>query len=403
MPYPISPFNEIIGQLIVRNCINNPDDEILLDNAPIPKIEVHPLLSDVVILHNQDTKYLNLNPHSHEVIVDVYCAAAVMRGAHIFAPGIIGMLPGAKVGDIVSVYADLLGKCKKGFNKIYNSDNKLFIGNGLIRMTRQDLFGIDLVPTGVAVEVTDRISGCLSINENIFPLGSVLLQNIPSAICIHVLKVEPDLTILDMCASPGNKTTHIAALMDNEGTLIAIDKTPSKVKILKATCEKYKAKVHIFEANSTKIFDEKSNSSVWSPHQGAIFPMCFFDRILLDAPCSALGKRPQFSNNISETVLKSYVPLQRKLFDTAVRLLKPGGYLLYSTCTITLSENEGIVAWAVKKYDCLKLVRPEPYLGEPGLFGTTLTETQRNCVQRFGPTQNIDSVGFCFALFIKTR
>ncbi|KAK4875447.1 hypothetical protein RN001_011869 [Aquatica leii] len=447
MPYPNSPFSEKMEKLILQNNLNNCDDEIqnqvylektlkwlctwpkitslrvnttthtvddviklieeevrkITPHDPPPKIEVHSLFSDVVILHNQMTKYLNLNKEINEVIVDVHCAASVLRGAHIFAPGVIGMLPGAAIGDRVSVYADLLGQCKKGFNKIYNYSEKLFLGNGVIKMTRRDLFGNDLVLSGVAVEVTDRISGCLSVNENLFPIGSVLLQNIPSSICIHALKIEPDLTILDMCASPGNKTTHIAALMTNKGTLVAIDKTPSKVKVLKETCDKYKAKVHVFEANSTKLLDKESKISKWCPDDGAFFPACMFDRILLDAPCSSLGKRPQLSNKISEAVLKSYVPLQRKLFNTAVCLLKPNGYLLYSTCTIALAENEGIVAWAIKNYDCLELVKPDPYLGEPGLLGTTLTEAQRNRVQRFGPDQDIDSVGFFFALFIKIR
>ncbi|KAF5273952.1 hypothetical protein FQA39_LY01067 [Lamprigera yunnana] len=368
----------------------------------IPKVEIHPTLLDFIILHNQDTKYLNLSKNSNEVIIDVHCAAAVLRGAHIFAPGVIGMLSGTKHDDCVSLYADLAGRCKKGFNKIYHCPHKLFLGNGLIKMTRYELFRSDYKPIGIAVEVTDRISGCLNLNENLFPTGSVLLQNIPSACCIHAMKIEPGLKILDMCAAPGNKTTHIATLMKNKGTLIAIDRTPSKVEALKETCDKFKATVHIFQANSTKILDKQSNEDAWNPLKEALFPKNYFDRILLDAPCSGLGKRPQFSNTISETILKSYIPLQRKLFETAVHLLKPNGYLLYSTCTITLGENEGMVAWALKNFNCLQLVKATPNLGGPGLNGTTLTDLQRSYVQRFGPDK-VDSIGFFFALFIKTN
>lgn len=69
-------------------------------------------------------------------------------------------------------------------------------------------------------------------------------------------------------------------------------------------------------------------------------------------------------------------------------LLKENGVLVYSTCTITLAENEGIVSWALKRFKNLKLLKAEPYLGENGLIGTDLTEHERGCVQRFGPNSN---------------
>lgn len=81
--------------------------------------------------------------------------------------------------------------------------------------------------------------------------------------------------------------------------------------------------------------------------------------------------------------------------------MKPGGTLVYSTCTITLGENEGIVAWALKSFDCLTLWKPDVYMGGAGWLGTNLTEEDRLKVQRFGPDQEIDSVGFFIACFKK--
>lgn len=82
---------------------------------------------------------------------------------------------------------------------------------------------------------------------------------------------------------------------------------------MKQTCDKHKANVHIFQADSTQIIDDQDmNIDIFN---GPPFSIESFDKILLDAPCSGLGKRPQFYNNISEKVLKSYVPLQRKLFQ----------------------------------------------------------------------------------------
>uniref|UniRef100_A0A6P7FLK9 Methyltransferase NSUN6 n=1 Tax=Diabrotica virgifera virgifera TaxID=50390 RepID=A0A6P7FLK9_DIAVI len=253
--------------------------------------------------------------------------------------------------------------------------------------------------SGIAVEVTETISGCVPISESLLPVGDILLQNIPSIVCVHNLNPKPGDVVLDMCASPGNKTTHIAELMQNKGILIAIDKTPKKVAQLQKRCEDFGAKVYSFQADSTAIISDTLSSK--NVIDGPPFAPQSFDKILLDAPCSVLGKRPQLANRSSENEIKSFVPLQRKLFENAAKLLKPGGIMVYSTCTITLSENEGIVAWALKSFNFLELVQPDLTLGEPGWLGTSLSDEARSFVQRFGPNSEVDSVGFFFAVFKK--
>ena len=94
------------------------------------------------------------------------------------------------------------------------------------------------------------------------------------------------------------------------------------------------------------------------------------------------------------------------LFQQAVSLLRPGGTLIYSTCTVTLGENEGLVLWALEHFSNIELMPAVPVLGGPGLKGSGLTEEQRHCVQRFGPPlvdSNFDSdtVGFFIAHFRK--
>lgn len=101
---------------------------------------------------------------------------------------------------------------------------------------------------------------------------------------------------------------------------MAIDKTPLKIKQLRANCDKFKAKVSIYQADSTMILDDsKSESAILD---GPPFRSESFDKILLDAPCSALGKRPQLCNKTSEKVIKSFVPLQRKLLQNVLLFLK---------------------------------------------------------------------------------
>merc|ERR1712106_658745 len=79
-----------------------------------------------------------------------------------------------------------------------------------------------------------------------------------------------------------------------------------------------------------------------------------FDHILVDAPCSGLGQRPQFYNKMKLKELQSFPKIQKKLFSSAVELLKPGGVLLYSTCTNNHHENEGIVEWATNTFPSLQ-------------------------------------------------
>ncbi|KAJ8918585.1 hypothetical protein NQ315_013090 [Exocentrus adspersus] len=253
---------------------------------------------------------------------------------------------------------------------------------------------------GVAIQVKETISGCPSLGDNFLPPGWALLQNLPSILCIYALDPQPNEKVLDMCASPGNKTTHIAELMQNQGDLVAVDKTPKKIALLKKRCEEFGAKALIFEADSTKIV-MVGDGSPRKCSEGPPFQAETFDRVLLDAPCSVLGKRPQLANRLSEKEIRSYVPLQRKLLDSAVKLLKVNGTLVYSTCTITLAENEGMVAWALRTFPFLELVKPKFCLGGTGWRGTSLTEEERHRVQRFGPDEEVDSVGFFFACFIK--
>ena len=80
------------------------------------------------------------------------------------------------------------------------------------------------------------------------------------------------------------------------------------------------------------------------------YPPSSFDKILLDAPCSALGQRPCLGNPITEKQLSSIPPVQRKLLSTAVKLLKPGGTLVYSTCTFVSEENEEQIAWLLNHF-----------------------------------------------------
>ncbi|XP_060527902.1 tRNA (cytosine(72)-C(5))-methyltransferase NSUN6 isoform X2 [Cylas formicarius] len=403
MPYPASPFNEDFNLDILTELKDGHQNVGSSVSKCELNAELHSSIPDMIFIRHLDTTQLSLNKFRQEVVVDNDCGAAVLRGSHIYAPGVLGMVAGTQLNDAVSIYVDIEKNCKKGFQKIYEG-KKVFIGNGLVKIVRKNLFGENLTPSGIAVHVTETISGCPSIPKDCLPPDWGLLQNTPSIICVLNLGPRQGEVVLDMCAAPGNKTTHIASIMKNQGKIIAIDKTPKKVEQLEKNCIKFGAKVKCFQADSTKILTYENDVSA-GIESGPPFSPESFDKILLDVPCSALGKRPQFLNSVSEKVLRSYVPLQKKLFRTAVHLLKVEGTLVYSTCTITLSENEGMVAWALSTFNCLKLISPTHHLGRPGWEGITLSEDERQKVQRFGPEAEnpvMDSVGFFIACFRKT-
>ncbi|XP_051155145.1 tRNA (cytosine(72)-C(5))-methyltransferase NSUN6 isoform X2 [Leptopilina boulardi] len=395
----------------ITNCIEN---ELHCQNKTkghcrkLPTIKLFEKIPELIVVNCwNDEINLNLEIQSKEIIVDVKCGEAVIRGADIFAPGVIGMPHGLNVGETVSVFADIVKDCKKGLVKKYADENKFFLGNGIIQLTRDDLFGHEIKNvSGIAVKLIDVVSRLPQLNDKNFEIGSCLLQNLPSIICSRILDPQPGEIVLDMCAAPGHKTTHISALMKNKGTLIALEKNKNKLQGLKKHCENFNAnQVHCFCFDSTKALinvDEKRQIS-----QGPPFLKETFDRILLDGPCSALGQRPQFFNTITISQLNSHVFLQKNLFFTAVELLKSGGTLVYSTCTITLAENEEIVAWALKKFPILKLQSIKNKISQMNIlnYGTTgfnidgLTIEESDSLLRFGPES--DCIGFFIACFTK--
>uniref|UniRef100_A0ACB8FV69 Methyltransferase nsun6 n=1 Tax=Sphaerodactylus townsendi TaxID=933632 RepID=A0ACB8FV69_9SAUR len=141
------------------------------------------------------------------------------------------------------------------------------------------------------------------------------------------------------------------------GEVIAMDKIADKVK-------KIGQNAALLQLNCIKTFCYDSTKALTTNQTecgqgGPPFLPESFDRILLDAPCSGMGQRPNMAYSWSLKEMNSYQPLQRKLFRVAVQLLKPEGILVYSTCTITLSENEEQVAWALQTFPCLRLQSQE--------------------------------------------
>ncbi|TYB33274.1 MAG: RsmB/NOP family class I SAM-dependent RNA methyltransferase, partial [Flexistipes sinusarabici] len=177
------------------------------------------------------------------------------------------------------------------------------------------------------VPVSDTIS---------FLTGGVYIQNPSSIIPVDMLsralndKEEP--VVLDMCAAPGGKTTGLSEKIDRRGLIVANEVSKSRLKSLHFNLEKYGA----WNVKTT---------SVDGRVVGKMLPETF-DGILLDAPCSNENKiyrNPEVSRNWSEDLVRKMQKLQTELIVSAYEALKPGGIMVYSTCTFSVEENEGVI------------------------------------------------------------
>jgi NOL1/NOP2/sun family putative RNA methylase len=168
-------------------------------------------------------------------------------------------------------------------------------------------------------------------------LGWIYIQELTSMLPPLLVRKELKQArlVLDACAAPGSKTTQLAALMENRGTIIANDINYNRISALKFNLEK----TGVLNTIITKQ-DLRS------------FPRLEFDIILVDAPCSSEGtirKNPAVLSTWSERKIPGYANLQRQLILKAFDLLAPGGSLVYSTCTFAPEENEGVVNWLLEK------------------------------------------------------
>ncbi|MBI5553476.1 MAG: RsmB/NOP family class I SAM-dependent RNA methyltransferase, partial [Candidatus Diapherotrites archaeon] len=169
-----------------------------------------------------------------------------------------------------------------------------------------------------------------------FKTGLFNLQEKASMLPALALNPQPGERVLDACAAPGNKTLQLACLMKGKGEVVAVDKNTVRMKSLKFNVGKFGMKnVQARLGNLLKASTRKA-----------------FDRILLDAPCSSEGvvrKDPEALTEWSPELVESKSQLQKKLILKAFSLLKFGGTLVYSTCSLSPEENEEVIAYLLRR------------------------------------------------------
>ncbi|KAG9476581.1 hypothetical protein GDO78_003231 [Eleutherodactylus coqui] len=239
--------------------------------------EIHKIRRGMLLPNMEDITSISavicrrsLKQHPVQVIVGAQCGNAVLRGAHVYSAGILSASKWMKVGDEVSVYSDVEARCKRGATEF--DGTKVFVGNGISELSRSEIFCSNSPIKGKGIRMTEPVYLSPSF-DNVLP-GYIFLQ----------------------------------------GEVIAMDKIANKV-------EKVKQKASVLKLNSIQAFCYNSTKAVTpdsgdSQGPGPPFPPESFDRVLLDAPCSGMGQRPNMSCALSLKELTSYQPLQRKLFST---------------------------------------------------------------------------------------
>jgi 16S rRNA (cytosine967-C5)-methyltransferase len=201
---------------------------------------------------------------------------------------------------------------------------------GLIRALSEDGFeasGIGAMPGYLSVREAEGLFGCRSFQSGLFAV-----QDPSAAMASILLDPEPGGTVLDLCAAPGGKTTHIAELTGDRGHILAVDIHPGRCRLVEETASRL---------GYTSIMVAEGDACTFGGDSGERF-----DRVLLDAPCTGTAvyaKRPDMKWRKEESDIPRLAMLQMEMLENAARLTKPGGTLVYSTCSLEPEENSDLV------------------------------------------------------------
>jgi 16S rRNA C967 or C1407 C5-methylase (RsmB/RsmF family) len=323
----------------------------------------HSDLSEAVFVHTRGPFDLSSFGFNREVVVDKRAAESVFQGSELFVPGVLSA-KGVQKGEIVGII----------------SPEGDLVGVGTATLTGKEMRS---KTHGVAVGNPKTVYETPSLrNTSCYEQGFVYPQSFPAILTTRVLAPNPDEdeVIVDLCAAPGGKTSHIAQLMSNNGKIFAVDNSKNRTRVLKQTLDRLRIQNVIpIHGDAIKLVTEFSFKA---------------DRILLDPPCSALGVRPKLYEEKSRRDVVNLSKYQMLLIKAASKLLKNQGTLVYSTCTFTPEENEKIVNFAIRELGMNIVDPPYPY-GAPGLDLDNL-EFSPDQVQRFFPDLH-DTPGFFIA------
>lgn len=209
---------------------------------------------------------------------------------------------------------------------------------------------------GIAVQTLPHLPQALRLSQHVgsikqlpgYDEGEWLVQDASAQLVSYLVNPQPGQVVIDACAAPGGKTTHLAELMKDEGLIWACDRTTSRLK-------KVHQNIKRLGLHSVKTFTGDSTAITRFEGQG--------DRVLIDAPCSGLGTLHRHADarwrQTPETVAELTV-LQFQLLSHATTWLKPDGILVYATCTLHPAENEQVIQRFLEAHPDWQILPPQP-------------------------------------------
>lgn len=239
---------------------------------------------------------------------------------------------------------------------------------------------------GVTYEINHDLENSVNVHFNrgvehteAFRKGRFHVQDLSSQLCCSALDPQENETVLDLCSAPGGKTFTIAEMMNNTGTVYAFDLHNNRVKLIDFGTRRLGLKNVKAKVNNAKIFNSE---------------MPLADRILCDVPCSGLGvirRKPEIKYKDLED-FKRLPDIQFEILSTSSKYLKPGGILVYSTCTVSKAENDQVVEKFIAENPDFKPCPLGPSFGDDSDFTrVTITPSKYN------------SDGFFIAKFMRQR
>lgn len=212
-------------------------------------------------------------------------------------------------------------------------------------------------------------------------LGHIYVQDAASMIPAVVLSPRPGERVLDCCAAPGSKTTQLAQYMQNKGLLLANDSDQKRIEALKINLNRCGCtNTAVARIQFEKLFSYADPRNLSQSKKTFFDLRGTFDKILVDAPCSGMGiirKSPKVINQWSPQLIHRMAKTQHQLLENAFALLKPGGELVYSTCTPEPEEDEGVITSFLENHS------------DATLLPIALDMNRTEPIKHFSPSNNV--------------
>lgn len=241
----------------------------------------------------------------------------------------------------------------------FNSPTPLSLRINRMLTTRDDYLAL-MIERGIKAHAgtlpdSIQLEGSLKVDDlPRFTEGLVTVQDESSMSAALLMNPQPGERLLDLCAAPGGKTTHLAELQGDRGKIVAVDVQPERLALVTENAQRLKLKSIQTQVMSKDALDA---------------PTDHFDGVLVDVPCSntgVLGKRPEARWRISPYDLRELPRLQHKLLSLALDRVRPGGRVVYSTCSIEALENRGVVDQCLAERPQVKLIEERHHIpGQP--------------------------------------